>query len=305
MRTTVFAVTLASALLVRVAVAAQGQQPVREAPAPKNLLVLTSDVQLPAVMQTFNTALGVQCVYCHVNGDFASDANPKKATSRTMLRMLKQVATHFPDTGNDFEHSRYLAFPQGKQYVTCYTCHRGTAAPVNTLTDWHGPDRAPEPGAPPPGAGRRGGGGGGGQRGANAARGPDADATAALPSTRGTEVFKNMVFLPRDVNTQFVMPAFRAAIGVECNFCHVFGAQLEHGHASERELDGNPKKLIARGMIGMIKDINAALFPNDDVDIVLTAASEPPSGTHYVTCYTCHRGSHVPATAPAAAASGR
>lgn len=296
MRATVFAVTLASALLVRLS-AAQGPQPVREAPAPKNLQVLTADVPLPAVMQTFNTALGVQCVYCHVNGDFASDANPKKAIARTMLRMLKQVATHFPDTGNDFEHSRYLPFPQGKQYVTCYSCHRGSAMPANTLPDWHGPNRAPEPGAPPPGA-RRGGAG----RGGNAARAADAD-PAAIPSTRGTELFKNMVFLPRDVNTQFVMPAFRAAIGVECNFCHVFGAQLERGHASERELDGNPKKLIARAMIGMMKEINAALFPNDDVDIVLAAASEPPRGTHYVTCYTCHRGSHVPATAPAAVAA--
>jgi hypothetical protein len=304
MRIAVFSITLASALFALPPAGAQGQQAAREAPAPKNLQILTSDVQLPAVMQTFNTALGVQCVYCHVNGDFASDANPKKAIARTMLRMLKQVATHFPDTGNDFEHSRYLPFPEGKQYVTCYSCHRGAVTPANNLPDWHGPDRAPEPGAPPPGGGRRGG---AGRRGNAVPAAPAADAGGepALPSTRGTELFKNMVFLPRDVNTQFVMPAFRAAIGVECNFCHVFGAQLERGHANERELDGNPKKLIARGMIGMMKEINAALFPNDDVDIVLTAASEPPRGTHYVTCYACHRGNHVPATAPAAVASNR
>jgi hypothetical protein len=295
MRIPIFAAAVVSLTLVTLLpIATHGQQGAGGAPSPKNLQVLTPDVQLSSVMQTFNTALGVQCGYCHVAGDFASDANPKKEVARGMLRMLKQVATHFPDTGNDFEHSRYLPFPEGKQYVTCYSCHRGMATPANALPDWHGPDRAPEPGAPPPGAGRRGG----GQRGAGAARGADAAASAALPSTRGTEIFKNMVFLPRDVNTQFVMPAFRAAVGVECNFCHVFGAQLERGHANERELDGNPKKLIARGMIGMLKEINAALFPDADVDIVLTAASEPPSGTHYVTCYTCHRGNHVPATTP-------
>lgn len=291
----VFPAALASLLLVPLlSIATQGQQSTREAAPPKNLQVLAPDVQFPALMQTFNAALGVQCVYCHVAGDFASDANPKKDVARAMLRMLKQVATHFPDSGNDFEHSRYLPFPEGKQYVTCYSCHRGMVIPANTLPDWHGPARAPEPGAPPPGGGRRGA---GGQRGAVAARGADAGADAALPSTRGTENFKNMVFLPSNVNTQFVMPAFRAAIGVECNFCHVFGAQLERGHANERELDGNPKKLIARGMIGMVKEINAVLFPTNDVDVVLTAASEPPPGTHYVTCYTCHRGNHVPPTA--------
>jgi hypothetical protein len=104
-----------------------------------------------------------------------------------------------------------------------------------------------------------------------------------------------MVFLPPDVNTQFVMPAFRAAIGVECAFCHVAGAQLDLGHASFRHDDTNPKKLIARQMIGMMMDINAALFPSEKVDVVLTAASTPPAGKHYVTCFTCHRGTRIPA----------
>jgi hypothetical protein len=95
------------------------------------------------------------------------------------------------------------------------------------------------------------------------------------------------------------MPAFRAAIGVECNFCHVAGAQMERGHANERDFD-TPKKLIARNMIGMMKQINATVFPGADVDLALIAASSPPPGTHYVTCYTCHRGTHVPATEPPA-----
>ena len=95
-----------------------------------------------------------------------------------------------------------------------------------------------------------------------------------------------------------VMPAFRAAIGVECNFCHVFGARLERGHADERDLDGNPKKLIARGMIGMLKEINALLYPEQEVDIVFAASSIVPEGKRYVTCYTCHRGDHLPLTEP-------
>ena len=114
---------------------------------------------------------------------------------------------------------------------------------------------------------------------------------------------KNMVFLPSDTDTTLVMPAFRAAIGVECNFCHVAGAQMERGHANERDLDLNPKKLIARNMIGMLKEINALLFPQDSVDIVFAASSIVPEGKRYVTCYTCHRGDQLPPVEPVTALS--
>jgi hypothetical protein len=111
----------------------------------------------------------------------------------------------------------------------------------------------------------------------------------------------NMVELPPDTDTFMVMPGFRAALGVECNFCHVFGADNERGHADERQLDGNPKKLVARNMIGMLKEINAALFPERNVDIVFAASSIVPEGNKAVTCYTCHRGSHLPPALTAAA----
>jgi hypothetical protein len=118
---------------------------------------------------------------------------------------------------------------------------------------------------------------------------------------------KNVVWLPRDMNSQFVMPAFRAAIGVECNFCHVAGENLEKGQAQDRDLDLNPKKLIARNMIHMVQKINAALFPGQDaIDVVYLAASTLPDGSkHFVTCYTCHRGNHIPPPAPAAIVAGR
>src|SRR5215471_5142585 len=85
-------------------------------PPPKNLKVLTPDVNVLRVMQGVNAALGVQCTYCHEQGDFASDDNPKKEIARSMFRMLKQVTLNFPDSGNDFVNSRYLPFPEGKQY---------------------------------------------------------------------------------------------------------------------------------------------------------------------------------------------
>ena len=54
-------------------------------------------------------------------------------------------------------------------------------------------------------------------------------------------------------------------------------------------------------MIGMIKEINATVFPQGHVDIVFAASSIVPEGKHYVTCYTCHRGNHLPPVEPMAA----
>jgi hypothetical protein len=219
-----------------------------------------------------------------------------------MLQMLKAVNLHFPDAGNDFARSRYLPFPEGKQYVTCYTCHRGEAIPNTTIPNWHGPDRAPEPGVVPNPNGRRGRAGGrgaaAGGRGNAVPAAADQVADGERPAATGNQIHKNMVFLPSNTNTGLVMPAFRAALGVECNFCHVAGAQMERGHANERALDLNPKKQIARSMVGMLKEINDALFPRETIDLVYAASSIPPEGKHYVTCFACHRGSRIPATEP-------
>jgi hypothetical protein len=90
---------------------------------PKNLKVLKPDTNIRAVMGGFRVALGVQCTYCHAEGDFASDENPKKEIARHMIAMAQDINGKFPD---------------GKEHVTCYTCHRGAAAPLT----------APPPAAP-------------------------------------------------------------------------------------------------------------------------------------------------------------
>jgi len=152
-------------LLCSMAAAAQDKGQQRPAlPVPTNPKILSQDVNLLRVMQSFNAGLGVQCTYCHVAGDFASDANPKKETARKMLMVIRLINVHFPDAGNDFVNSRYLPFPEGKQYVTCYTCHQGKTKPE---TQHPTPvKRAPEPyaagqgvgipGVPPPPPGRTG-----------------------------------------------------------------------------------------------------------------------------------------------------
>lgn len=80
---------------------------------PKNLKILKPD-EVRATMRSFTQALGQRCNFCHVQGDFASDDNPKKTVARSMLTMVGEINAKFP---------------AGKTYVTCYTCHRGKTIP--------------------------------------------------------------------------------------------------------------------------------------------------------------------------------
>lgn len=109
-------------------------QPPQDAPqkkgggrgVPKNLQVLKEGVNIRQVMGSFTSGLGVRCDFCHVLPDYASDDNPKKITARMMITMVQDVNAKFPD---------------GKEHVTCYTCHRGATAPLTAA-----PPAAPAPG---------------------------------------------------------------------------------------------------------------------------------------------------------------
>jgi hypothetical protein len=110
-------------LLASVPLAAQ-QPAVRAAgPAPtyKNLTVLAANSDVPFIMLSFNEALGVQCTYCHAEGDFAAEGNPRKETARKMIRMARVIDTSFPSGAG--------VFPEGYHEVDCLTCHRGSVKP--------------------------------------------------------------------------------------------------------------------------------------------------------------------------------
>jgi Photosynthetic reaction centre cytochrome C subunit len=79
----------------------------------KNLKVLNED-QVRPTMGAMQGALGQRCNFCHVQGDNASDENPKKLVARKMIEMVNEINAKFPD---------------GKVHVTCYTCHRGKTTP--------------------------------------------------------------------------------------------------------------------------------------------------------------------------------
>jgi photosynthetic reaction center cytochrome c subunit len=90
----------------------------------KNLKILP-DQNIGQIMNSFTAALGVgrNCGFCHVQGDFAADTNPKKDIARKMIKMVNDNNATFGDD---------------KVHVTCYTCHRGKNIP----------DTAPPPAAP-------------------------------------------------------------------------------------------------------------------------------------------------------------
>jgi hypothetical protein len=109
---------IVSALLVLLPLVAQDKAPEKKGPMPDptNLKVLkvTTRAEVVQIMRTFTAGLGVQCNFCHVQGNFASDENPKKEIARHMLEMSHDINSKFPD---------------GKMHVTCYTCHRGETEP--------------------------------------------------------------------------------------------------------------------------------------------------------------------------------
>jgi hypothetical protein len=107
---------LALALLLPLSAFPQGKKEKGPPPDPKNLKVLPAmdGERVRQVMRGWNAALGVECVSCHVQGDFASDDNPKKETARMMVTMTRDINGKFADS---------------KQHVTCFTCHRGSTTP--------------------------------------------------------------------------------------------------------------------------------------------------------------------------------
>jgi photosynthetic reaction center cytochrome c subunit len=89
-------------------------------PGITNLMILpetTTFPQILPIMETFEVSLGVQCTYCHVQGNFASDDNMRKNTARAMMRIV-----------NNFNKT----FPDGNQHIGCWSCHRGATKPEIT-----------------------------------------------------------------------------------------------------------------------------------------------------------------------------
>jgi len=70
--------------------------------------------QIRPTMSLIETTLGVHCTYCHAAGDFAVDT-PRKEVARRMMLMVRRI------NESEFE---------GRNVVTCATCHAGSPKPA-------------------------------------------------------------------------------------------------------------------------------------------------------------------------------
>jgi hypothetical protein len=180
---------LSAGMLVSVSLFAQqpGGRGAAPRPAPKNLKLLDAKSDVPFAMQMFNEALGVQCTYCHTEGDFAADGNPKKEMARKMIAMVRLIDTSFPSSAG--------VFPDGYHEVDCITCHRGSVKP-ETKAPRKFYNRGNSLGDPPPE-----------QR-------PGVSLKLLPPDTRVH-------------GADSLMGDFRDALSVDCNYCHGGGRTQE------------------------------------------------------------------------------
>jgi hypothetical protein len=112
---------LAVSLLVLLPLCAQDDQKKGKGGGqPPNIKVLKikDRSEIRGIMQGYTAALGVQCNFCHVQGNFPSDENPKKEVARHMIQMVDGLNAQFN-----------AALSDTKAHITCYTCHRGDQEP--------------------------------------------------------------------------------------------------------------------------------------------------------------------------------
>jgi photosynthetic reaction center cytochrome c subunit len=110
-----------------------------------------------------------------------------------------------------------------------------------------------------------------------AAPGSEQSSAGHAPQTIG-EAFKNIQVL-KGVPADQLFPTMEfisSALGVECTFCHV---------QAHFEKDDKKSKQTARNMMRMTFALNKESF----------------DGRREITCYTCHRGAHLPADIPSVA----
>jgi hypothetical protein len=173
--------------------------------------------QLPGMMKALNNLLGVQCTYCHVASEWQKEEPEPKITARRMFGMLSNISQKYFD---------------GRDEVTCWTCHRGSPKPSNG-----GAEIAAGLGALP--KERR-------QLIDLINPGPDKNMPAE-------QAFQNIQVLNDTPAGRIgpTMAAFTVALNVDCSHCHL---------ADQYDDDDKPAKQRTREMVRMVRSINHQFF---------------------------------------------
>jgi photosynthetic reaction center cytochrome c subunit len=249
----------------------------------KNLQVL-GDLSLAEFGRTMNAITAwvapVQsCTYCHVEGDFVSDAKYTKVVSRQMLLMTQAINSqwvpHVAATG-----------------VTCYTCHRGQPLPAqrwfrplpqDLKSDFIG-DRAGQneaaadvgltslPASPF----------GGYLESATSAQSIRVAGTTSLPTG-------NRSSIQQTEGTYALMMHMSKALGVNCNFCH-------NSRSFGNWAESAPQRVTAWQGLRMVRSLNetfllplTAVFPPG-----AAGRLGPTNDVGKLNCATCHQGAYKP-----------
>jgi photosynthetic reaction center cytochrome c subunit len=214
------------------------------------------------------------CNYCHNPENMASDEKYTKVVARRMLQMTQAInarwVSHVKQTG-----------------VTCYTCHRGNAVPLNK---WALAEGTPDPDTIL-----------GNKHGQNT---PNANVGyASLPydpfadylnGQHQIRVAGNSAFPSRDhkvsvktaESTYGLMMHISSALGVNCTYCH--NSQSFRAWNLSRAQRGT-----AYYGIRMVRDINEDYIGS--LQSVFPAYRKGPHGDVYkVNCTTCHQGVSKP-----------
>jgi photosynthetic reaction center cytochrome c subunit len=219
------------------------------------------------------------CTYCHVEGNFADDSKYTKVVARRMIQMTRYLngewSAHVGETG-----------------VTCWTCHRGNALPVQR---WF--RTPPQPERP----------NGLGDRAEQNAPGASV-ALASLPSDPFTPyLLERDGSAPIRVQGQTALPTgnrqsikqaefsyglmmhMSSALGVNCTFCH-------NTRAFSSWPESSPARATAWHGIRMVRDLNStyleplgSVFPE-----VPLGRLGPLKDSAKVNCATCHQGAYKP-----------
>jgi photosynthetic reaction center cytochrome c subunit len=213
------------------------------------------------------------CNYCHVAGNFASDAKYTKVVARRMLQMTIAINTNYQS------HVSNVG-------VTCYTCHRGQNNPSQVWFTGVTPGSGPGLAEVNMGAGL-----------------PTASADgSSLPSDPFTPFLLNNDPIRVNANTALpsgdrsslkqtewtyaLMMSYSTALGVGCEFCH-------NSRAIQAWDESTPQRVTAWYAEGMLRDLNRNYMV--PLTGVFPAALRGPSGdVAKINCATCHQGVYKP-----------
>jgi len=213
------------------------------------------------------------CNYCHVAGNFASDAKYTKVVARKMLQMTIAVNSQYQDH-------------VGNVGVTCYTCHRGQNNPSQVwftgVTPGSGPGLAEvNMGKNLPTA---------------SADGSSLPADPFTPFLLNNDAIRvngdsalpsgNKASLKQTEWTYALMMSYSTALGVGCEFCH-------NSRAIQDWSESTPQRVTAYYAEGMLRDLNRNYMV--PLTAVFPAALKGPTGdVAKINCATCHQGVYKP-----------